>query len=143
MSVFGMRVTGPIERLSAEQRLRRMGKLMYALDETNIRILTLMHKIGPRNLLEIARVAGMPPTSVYDRARRLEEQFGTLSIVNLDHSRLGLRKCITLVESNPGLEESVTEALAIPNYWKTITRCEGGFTHYALHAVPEAHDREF
>lgn len=143
MSVLGMRVSGPIERLSAEQRLRRMGKLMYALDETNIRILTLMHKIGPRNLLEIARVAGMPPTSVYDRARRLEEQFGTLSIVNLDHSRLGLRKCITLVESNPGLEESVTEALAIPNYWKTITRCEGGFTHYALHAVPEGHDREF
>jgi len=143
MSVFGMRISGPIERLSAEQKLRRMGKLMYALDETNIRILTLMHKMGPRNLLEIARAAGLPPTSVYDRARRLEEQFGTLSIANLDHSKLGLRKCITLVESNPGLEDSVTEALAIPNYWKTITRCEGGFTHYALHAIPEGRDREF
>jgi DNA-binding Lrp family transcriptional regulator len=143
MSVFGMRITGPIERLSAEQRLRRMGKLMYALDETNIRILTLMHRIGPRNLLEIARAAEMPPTSVYDRVRKLEEQFGTLSIVNLDHSRLGLRKCITLVESYPGLEEAVTEALAIPNYWKTITRCEGGFTHYALHAIPEGRDLEF
>lgn len=138
-----MRIAGPIDRLSVEQQLRLMGKFMYALDETNIRIIRLMHKIGPRNLLEVARAAGLPPTSVYDRARKLEEQFGILSIANLDHSKLGLRKCITLVESNPGLEDFVTEALAIPNYWKTITRCEGGFTHYALHAVPEGRDQEF
>jgi DNA-binding Lrp family transcriptional regulator len=120
-----------------------MGKFMYALDETNIRIIRQMHEIGPRNLLEVARAAGLPPTSVYDRARKLEEQFGILSTANLDHAKLGLRKCVTLVESNPGLEDFVTEALAIPNYWKTITRCEGGFTHYALHAVPDGRDQEF
>lgn len=143
MSVFGMRVAGPIDRLSVEQRLRRMGKFMYALDDANIRIITLMHKIGPRNLLEIARAAGLPATSVYDRARKLEEQYGILSVANLDHSKLGLRKCITLVESKPGLEDFVTEALSIPNYWKTITRCEGGFTHYGLHAIPENRVHEF
>jgi DNA-binding Lrp family transcriptional regulator len=143
MSVFGMRNAGTIDRLSVEQRFRLLGKFMYALDENNIRIIRLMHELGPRNLLEVARAAGLPPTSVYDRARRLEERFGILSIANLDHAKLGLRKCITLVESNPGLEDSVSEALAIPNYWKTITRCEGGFTHYALHAVPEGQDREF
>jgi len=128
--------SGPIEKLSVEQRWRLLGKFMFALDEANIRIISLMHKIGPRNLLEVARAAGLPPTTVYDRARRLEEQFGVLSIANLNHSTLGLKKCITLVESEPGMEEFVTEALAVPNYWKTITRCEGGFTHYALHAVP-------
>lgn len=143
MSVFGMRTAGTIDRLSVEQRFRLLGKFMYALDENNIRIIRLMHELGPRNLLEVARAAGLPPTSVYDRARKLEERFGILSIANLDHAKLGLRKCITLVESNPGLEDSVNEALAIPNYWKTITRCEGGFTHYALHAVPEGQDREF
>ena len=143
MSVFGMRNAGTIDRLSVEQRFRLLGKFMYALDENNIRIIRLMHELGPRNLLEVARAAGLPPTSVYDRARKLEERFGILSIANLDHAKLGLRKCITLVESNPGLEDSVNEALAIPNYWKTITRCEGGFTHYALHAVPEGQDREF
>lgn len=129
--------------LSVEQRLRLMGRFMYALDETNIQIITLMHKLGPRNLLEVARAAGLPPTSVYDRARKLEEQFGVLSSANLDHSKLGLRKCITLVESCAGMEEFVTEALAVPNYWKTITRCEGGFTHYALHAIPEHRMQEF
>jgi DNA-binding Lrp family transcriptional regulator len=138
-----MAISGPIDRLSVERRLRLMGKFMFALDETNIRIVQLMHEIGPRNLLEVARAAGLPPTSVYDRARRLEDQFGVLSVANLDHAKLGLRKCITLVESNPGLEDFVTEALAIPNYWKTITRCEGGFTHYALHAVPDGRDKEF
>jgi DNA-binding Lrp family transcriptional regulator len=143
MSVFRMRNGGPIDRLTVEQRFRLLGKFMYALDENNIRIIRLMHELGPRNLLEVARAAGLPPTSVYDRARKLEEQFGILSIANLDHAKLGLRKCITLVESNPGLEDFVTEALAIPNYWKTITRCEGGFTHYALHAIPEGQDGEF
>jgi DNA-binding Lrp family transcriptional regulator len=143
MSASGMPISGPIDRLSVERRLRIMGKFMFALDETNIRIIRLMHEIGPRNLLEVARAAGLPPTSVYDRARKLEEQFGILSVANLDHGKLGLRKCITLVESNPGLEDFVTEALAIPNYWKTITRCEGGFTHYALHAVPDGRDQEF
>jgi DNA-binding Lrp family transcriptional regulator len=143
MSASGMPISGPIDRLSVERRLRIMGKFMFALDETNIRIIRLMHEIGPRNLLEVARAAGLPPTSVYDRARKLEEQFGILSVANLDHGKLGLRKCITFVESNPGLEDFVTEALAIPNYWKTITRCEGGFTHYALHAVPDGRDQEF
>jgi DNA-binding Lrp family transcriptional regulator len=143
MSVFRMRNGGPIDRLTVEQRFRLLGKFMYALDENNIRIIRLMHELGPRNLLEVARAAGLPPTSVYDRARKLEEQFGVLSIANLDHAKLGLRKCITLVESNPGLEDFVTEALAIPNYWKTITRCEGGFTHYALHTIPEGQDGEF
>ena len=133
----------PIEKLSVEQRLRLMGKFMYALDEANIRIITLMHTIGPRNLLEVARTAHLPPTSVYDRVRKLEERFGVLSIANLDHSKLGLRKCVTLVESNPGLEYHVAEALAVPNYWKIITRCEGGFTHYGLHAVPENRVQEF
>jgi len=143
MSVFGMRESRPIETLSVDQRLRLMGKFMYALDEANIRIITMMHKAGPRNLLEVARAAGLPPTSVYDRARRLERQFGVLSKANPDHSKLGLRKCITIVDSNPGLEDFVTEALAVPNYWKAIMRCEGGFTHYALHAIPEGRDQEF
>jgi DNA-binding Lrp family transcriptional regulator len=143
MSASGMPISGPIDRLSVERRLRIMGKFMFALDETNIRIIRLMHEIGPRNLLEVARAAGLPPTSVYDRARKLQEQFGILSTANLDHAKLGLRKCITFVESNPGLEDFVTEALAIPNYWKTITRCEGGFTHYALHAIPDGRDQEF
>ena len=116
MSVFGMRNAGTIDRLSVEQRFRLLGKFMYALDENNIRIIRLMHELGPRNLLEVARAAGLPPTSVYDRARKLEERFGILSIANLDHARLGLRKCITLVESNPGLEDFVTEARRREHY---------------------------
>jgi DNA-binding Lrp family transcriptional regulator len=129
--------------VSVEQRLHQMGRLVYALDETNIRIIKMMHKVGPRNLLEVARATELPPTSVYDRARRLEHEFGVLSTANLEHSKIGLRKCATLVESSPGMEEYVTEALAVPNYWKTITRCEGGFTHYALHAIPAQRRQEF
>jgi len=143
MTVFDMPISGAIERVSVEQRLHLMSNFMYALDDTNIRIIKHMHKVGPRNLLEVARAAGLPATSVYDRTRKLEKQFGVLSLANPDHSKLGLRKCITIVESNPGLEDFVTEALAVPNYWKTMTRCEGGFTHYALHAIPDGREQEF
>ncbi len=138
-----MQTSEPPRKFSVQQRLHQIGKLADALDETNIRIITAMHKVGPRNLLEVARVSGLPPTSVYSRTKKLERDFGVLSRVNLDHSKIGLRKCISLVESNPGLEEYVTEAIAVPNYWKTITRCEGGFTHYSLHAVPEERHEEF
>jgi DNA-binding Lrp family transcriptional regulator len=138
-----MRPAGPTEKITMEQRLQLMGKFIYALDGTNIRIMRLLHEIGPRSLLEVARAAGLPPTSVYDRARKLEELVVALSAANLDHSKLGLKKCITLVESYPGMEDYVTEALAVPNYWKTIMRCEGGFTHYALHAIPCDRTREF
>jgi DNA-binding Lrp family transcriptional regulator len=143
MSGAVMRASGPIENITVEQRLRLMGKFMYALDEANIHIIKLMHEIGPRNLLEVARCAGIPATSVYDRARKLEERVKALSAANLDHSKLGLKKCITLVDSIPGMEDYVTEALAVPNYWKTIMRCEGGFTHYGLHAIPESRTQEF
>jgi DNA-binding Lrp family transcriptional regulator len=138
-----MRPSEPIEKLTMEQRLHLMGESIYALDRVNIQIIRHLHEIGPRSLLEVARAAGLPPTSVYDRARKLEEQVKALSAANLDYSKLGLKKCITLVESDPGMEDYVTEALAVPNYWKTIMRCEGGFTHYALHAIPCDRTREF
>jgi len=134
---------GHIEKITMERCLHLMGKFMYALDGANIRIISLLHEIGPRSLLEVAKAAGLPPTSVYERARKLEGQLNALSAANLDHSKLGLKKCITLVESAPGMEDYVTEALAVPNYWKTIMRCEGGFTHYALHAIPSDRTREF
>jgi DNA-binding Lrp family transcriptional regulator len=41
-----------------------------------------------------------------------------------------------LVTSSPGAEDRVTRALRIPNLWRSINRCEGGFTHVSVNYIP-------
>jgi DNA-binding Lrp family transcriptional regulator len=45
-------------------------------------------------------------------------------------------RLVVLVASKPGLEDTVTQALRIPNYWRVIERCEGAFTHHSIQTVP-------
>ena len=48
-----------------------------------------------------------------------------------------------LVTAKSGLEEVVTQALKIPNYWRTVERCEGVFTHHSIQTVPVKFLRAF
>jgi DNA-binding Lrp family transcriptional regulator len=113
------------------------------LDSLNIRILGCMATIGPRNLLEVSRRTGIPFTTVYHRIGKLEKRIGRTAKLLPNHSRLGLARLVVLAKARAGLEEHLTKALELPNYWSSITRCEGGFTHHSVHCVPVEHLTRF
>ena len=106
------------------------------LDPINIRILTAMWKLGPRNLLKISRQIGIPSTSVHERVARLEAKSGRIAYLVPRASQIGMIRVIVLVEGRAGSEELVTAALKLPNLWRSINLCEGGFTHLSVHTVP-------
>ncbi|MGP8069564.1 MAG: winged helix-turn-helix domain-containing protein [Candidatus Bathyarchaeia archaeon] len=106
------------------------------LDPTNITILSTMAEVGPRNLLEVSRLTGIPFTTVYHRISKIETQAGRVVSLIPNVAKLGMVRLVVLVASKPGLEDTVTQALRIPNYWRVIERCEGAFTHHSIQTVP-------
>jgi DNA-binding Lrp family transcriptional regulator len=117
---------------------------MQLLDKDNIRIISALNELGPRNLQLIARELKMPYPTLYSRVARLKEENVLHIWCNPNYSRIGLSRGMVLVDPLPGKELLVREALRIPNYWIKLIRCMGGCNgYYSLHAVPTLHLREF
>jgi DNA-binding Lrp family transcriptional regulator len=95
-----------------------------------------MAEVGPRNLLEVSRVTGIPFTTVHHRISKIESNSGRSVILIPNVAKLGMARLVVLVASKPGLEDLVTQALRIPNYWRVIERCEGTFTHHSIQTIP-------
>jgi len=113
--------------------VREMAK---QLDRTNIKILSAMWKYGPRNLLEVSRRTNIPFTSVYHRVAKLEARSRRVAYLIPNISRFGMTRLVVLVTARSGYEDRAEAALKIPNWWWSINRCEGAFTHHSVHAVP-------
>lgn len=124
--------------------LRDVAKVIDFLDETNVKILSTIRKIGPRNLLEVARRARLPFSTTYSRYHSLKRiTKGALATVIPNFSRFGLMRCEVLVEAMQGNEEDVNRALKIPNYWTLMFTSEGIFTHFSVQAIPAEHMVDF
>jgi DNA-binding Lrp family transcriptional regulator len=124
------------ERVRLADWHKGIREIIKQLDRTNIKILTAMWKYGPRNLLEVSRRTGIPFTSVYHRVAKLEAKSKRLVSLIPQVSKLGLVRVIVLVTANLGAEDRVTMALKVPNYWRSVNRCEGTFTHFSVQLVP-------
>jgi len=113
------------------------------LDPTNIKILTMMAKLGPRNLLEVARHCSIPFTTVYHRIAQIEAKSRQVAILIPIVARIGMVRLVVLATATAGEEKEVTEALKFPNLWRAIERCEGAFTHHTVQIVPRILLRQF
>jgi DNA-binding Lrp family transcriptional regulator len=118
---------------------KRLFEAFGLLDSLNTRILKCMAESGPRNLLEVSRRTGIPFTTVYHRVNKFEKHVGRVAELIPTFSKLGLACMVVIGKAAPGSEEELSEALKVPNYWWSITRCEGGFTHHSFHCVPVEH----
>jgi len=122
---------------------RSFREVLKRLDPTNIKILSTMAKVGPRNLLEVSRSTGIPFTTVYHRIAQIESHAQQIAHLLPSVAQLGMTRLMVLVAAKPGLEDIVTKALKIPNYWRTVERCEGAFTHHSIQIIPNKFLNEF
>jgi len=128
---------------SVNDFLDKMEAINDDLDPVNVTILRLIGKLGPRNLLDVARESRLPPSTVYNRVNILESRHSPLSYANPAVSRLGLCRIVLFPQSKAGMESIASQALMIPNYWRTVANAEGAFTHYSVQAVPYLHVPKF
>lgn len=122
---------------------KRLSEASGLLDSLNTRILGAIADLGPRNLLEVSRQTGIPFTTVYHRVNRLEKPIGRVAQLIPSFSKLGLACMVVLGKARIGVEDRLTAALKLPNYWVSVTRCEGGFTHNSIHCIPIEHLTRF
>jgi len=132
-----------IEKVRLADWHKGIREITKQLDRTNVKILSAMWKYGPRNLLEVSRRTGIPFTSVYHRVAKLEAKSKRVAALIPQVSALGLERVVVLVSANPSCEDKVTEALKVPNYWRSVNRCEGVFTHFSVQLVPVKFLKQF
>ncbi len=131
-------------RYDASAFLEVMSKSTKLLDHVNIKILSAMGSLGPRNLLEVSRVTKLPASTVYSRVSRLTRITDKWLVQGIPaHSKLGLQRLTVLVQSAPGMESLVEEALKLPNYWSLLSPAEGFYNHLSIHAIPVEAVRKF
>lgn len=119
-------------------------RIVSLLDEENVAILRTMKQHGPRNLLEIARKAKLPYTTVYNRVTKLENQGVLKTWVYPNYAKIGLSRAVVLATPHPGKEIFAREALKVPGFWLKIARCLGDTNgYYSQHAVPTPNRQEF
>jgi len=132
-----------IEKVRFTDWHKNIREITKQLDRTNVKILSAMWKYGPRNLLEVSRRTGIPFTSVYHRVAKLEAKSKRVASLMPQVSGLGLVRIVVLVSANPGCEDRVTAALKLPNYWRSVNRCEGVFTHSSIQLIPAKYLKQF
>jgi DNA-binding Lrp family transcriptional regulator len=132
-----------VEKVRLTDWHKGIREITKQLDRTNVKILSAMWKYGPRNLLEVSRRTGIPFTSVYHRVAKLETKSKRVAALVPQVSGLGLVRVVVLVSANPGCEDIVTDALRVPNYWRSVNRCEGIFTHLSVQLVPAKFLKQF
>ena len=132
-----------IEKVRLADWHKGIREITKQLDRTNVKILSAMWKYGPRNLLEVSRRTGIPFTSVYHRVAKLEAKSKRVAALIPQVAALGLERVVVLASANPGCEDKVTEALKVPNYWRSVNRCEGVFTHFSVQLVPVKFLKQF
>lgn len=113
------------------------------LDITNAKMLSAIAQVGPRNLTRVAKSCGLPVSTVHDRVRELEGVMRTaICRAQPCYSKLGLRRFLLI--ANPCTQgQNLSEFLKIPNYWTSVSSCEGPFASHSIHAVPDQYAGQF
>jgi len=124
------------ELVKFDNYYQRLFEAFDMLDSLNVRILGCMANEGPRNLLEVSRQTRIPFTTVYHRVNKLEKRIGRVAQLLPSHTKLGMTTLIVIAKARPANEDRLTRGLMLPNYWSSVTRCEGGFTHHSVQCVP-------
>jgi Lrp/AsnC family transcriptional regulator, leucine-responsive regulatory protein len=133
-----------LSTISPDDYFDSVHRIVSLLDEENVTILRTMKQHGPRNLLEIARKAKLPYTTVYNRVTKLESQGVLKTWIYPNFQKLGLSRAVVLATPHPGKEIFAREALKVPGFWLKIARCLGDTNGYfSQHAVPTPNRQDF
>lgn len=123
--------------MSQIEELVKVSEYMKVLDETNARIIGALGRHDPRNLSSIAKLVGLPNSTVAFRIKQLTRKLNLEVNARVDFNKLGLTRAIVFAETLPGKWNMLWEALEDLGCLTYITKCHGRFYGcYAIFAFP-------
>jgi len=76
-------------------------KLFEIIDEQNLKIIEALYKLGPRNLMRLSRVTGIPKSTLYNRIKKIRETGISVEPL-INASKMGLKRVFIIVRTKPG-----------------------------------------
>ena len=107
---------------------------------SDIHIVGALGVYGPRNILRISRVLGIPEATIRYRIRRLRRKNLLYLHTNIYHTNLGLKKTLLFTEFNPDYRHHINDFLSIIDFWVYHRRIHGVRNEYhTIYISPVEH----
>jgi DNA-binding Lrp family transcriptional regulator len=106
-----------LARIVSSDHIEYFKKISLILDETNLKIIDAIKKIGPRNLSEVARYIGEDPKKVSYRFNLIRSKTGLIVRALLSYSSMGLTNTMVFITLDHKRVEPVKrliESMVIP-----------------------------
>jgi len=113
------------------------------LRKIDVKVLEGLALYNPRNKSKISDKIGMPLGTLRYRIGYLRSNFSLLTLGNIYHTNIGLRKAIVFAESKPGYEDILYQCLKANEYWLYVSQCIGSCKILAIYGIPAGREDVF
>ena len=87
--------------IDIQKILTKSLKLFEIIDEQNLKIVEALYKFGPRNLMKLSRVTGIPKSTLYNRVKKIRETGVSIEpLINV--SKMGLKRLFVILHVYAG-----------------------------------------
>ena len=87
--------------INLSEILTKSLRLFEIIDDQNLKIIEALHKLGPRNLMELSRVTGIPKSTLYNRVKKIRKTgISVEPLINV--SKMGLKRFFVKIHTRPG-----------------------------------------
>ena len=115
-------------------------KLFEIIDEQNLKIIEALYNIGPRNLMELSRVTGIPKSTLYNRVKKIRETGVSVEPL-INASRMGLKRFFIKLHVKPGRLSLVYDIInSTPWRRKVVASYEPYEMIFVKFYAPAGHD---
>ena len=130
--------------LLTESYLDRYTKYLNLLNEPTAKLISVLSKVNPRNISEVARATGLSPSLAHYHLKRLTSNRLLRISAKINYRKIGLRSAEVLIEVFPNKRKYVRDILKAHDFGYYITLCYGRFNgYYTRFVIPHGKEVEF
>lgn len=107
-------------------------------------MISVLSKVNPRNISEVARATGLSPSLTHYHLKRLINNRLLRISAKINYHKIGLRSAEVLIDISPNKRRYVKDILTAHDYGYYIASCYGRFNgYYTRFVIPHGKEIEF
>lgn len=124
--------------------LDKYTQYLNLLNEPIAKLISILSKVNPRNVSEVARALGLSPSLTHYHLKRLMDKRLLRISAKINYNKIGLRPAEVLFEVSPSKRKYVKEIILSHDFGYYIASCHGRLNgYYTRFVIPHGREVEF
>lgn len=125
-------------------KLDKYTQYLNLLNEPTAKLISILTKVNPRNVSEVARALGLSPSLTHYYLKKLMNNDLLRISAKINYNKIGLRPAEVLLEVSPSKRKFVREILTNHDFGYYMASCHGRINgYYTRFAIPHGKEVEF